>query len=83
MAHVAGPRVRGGRLGERPSGRRGRTGTGSHPGGYSLAQKNGESEATRYTLAAAKYIAAQMLITRHPVLLSNAGERVFVHRSFF
>src|SRR5437016_5747758 len=60
--------------------RRYRAGTGPHPGCYSVPQKNGESQArARYALAAAQYIAAQLLITKHPVRLSNARERVFVH----
>lgn len=67
----------------RPSWRRDRPGTGPHPGWRSFPEKNGESEAASSTLAAAQYMAAQLLITNHPVLLSNARARVFVHRSFF
>src|SRR5262252_2071103 len=83
IAHVAGQRVCGVRLRESPSWRRDRPGTGPHPGWRSFPKKNGESEAASSTLTGAQYLATQLLITNHPVLLSNARAGIFVHRSFF
>ena len=81
--HVPGQLVGGVGLGKRRGRRGDRTGADTHPGGYSFAEKNGESEAARLAMAAAQCFATQLLITWDPILLSDAGGRALVHRSFF